>query len=98
MAFFQKRHSQNTQHLSLAAAKRREDIRIEKGIAIPADNTKRKASADEWDAFWTTVEVGDSFVLTESFAQTVRASANKRGIVTRVQSVGPFKVRLWRAS
>jgi len=96
MKFFGKRPNHDG-HLQIKAAKCREDIVVETGIPIPDEKPQRAtAKSDEWDVFWKALPKHASFVVTESFAHTVRAAANKRGVVTRCLSVGPFKVRIWR--
>lgn len=86
-----------TQHLHIHAAKKREEIKIERGVPMPEEKPAKQAHADKlWDDFWAKVKTGNSFVVTEAFAQTVKTSASRRGIITRQASVGPFKVRLWR--
>lgn len=96
MTFFGKKTGNDTGHLKLKAAKAREEIVIETGIPIPDDLPPKNNKQDEWDSFWRPVKRGQSFVLTESFSHTVKASASKRGIIIKIASVGPFKVRMWR--
>lgn len=98
MSFFKKPQNHDTSHLRIFAAKTREEIRIEKNVPQPIEQPKRRqtSGSDLWDGFWKKVKQGDSFVVTETFAQTVKASAGKRGIVLRSVSVGPFKVRVWK--
>lgn len=99
-AFFGKRQGPTTTaHLYIHAAKSRTEIRVEHGVPMPEEKKpKQTVNEDEWDDFWKRVKVGDSFVVTEAFAQTVKTAASKRGVVTRQAVIGPFKVRLWRSA
>lgn len=98
MSFFNKQSNNCTDHLRIQAAKTRDEIKLESDIPIPVDPRKKKQSsgADLWDEFWNKVRVTQSFVVTDTFAQTVKASAAKRGIVLKTCTVGPFKTRVWR--
>ena len=99
MAGFFGRVTHDDNHLKIKAAHKREEIVVESGFKIPEEKPQKANSRkDEWDTFWATVKLGDSFIVTESFSHTIKASASKRGIVTRMVSVGPFKVRMWRCS
>jgi hypothetical protein len=68
------------------------EIKIEKGIPIPARGTKGK-----WTSPLFEMKTGDSFVADNlSVAGCVRSSAIKSGYKIKTRGIGNGKIRIWK--